>query len=179
MKRFIVCCTVVFVVAGAYARSEPFQASLTPDIAIHDSDVMIEGLTLSIWGQNPQKALSLGVANGSTGESSGFSWGLLLNYADSYKGIHWGLVNYAKQDFLGWQHGGINYTGGLAKGVQTGWVNYARQLTGLQLGLVNFAGSAENGVQLGILNIMQETDTWFTEFPDAVSPGMVFVNWRF
>lgn len=136
---------------------------------------MIEGLTLSLWGENPQKALALGVVNGSTGQSAGFSWCLLLNYADSYKGVHWACVNYTQNDFLGWQSAFINYTDNPLKGVQTGWVNYARRFTGVQLGLVNFA---ETGLQVGIVNVIRK-NRWFSEFPDAAAPGMVLVNWRF
>jgi len=77
----------------SFAQSQPFQASLTPAIAVHNRNVMIEGLTLSIWGENPQRGLSVGIANGSKGESAGFSLGFLLNYADSYKGVHWACVN--------------------------------------------------------------------------------------
>ena len=179
MRKLVAVAVILLSGACAYAQTHPFQASVTPDIAIHDQDVMIEGLTLSIWGQNPQKALSLGIANGSTGDSSGFSWGFLLNYADNYKGVHWAAVNYTTGDFLGWQGACINYTGGFAKGLQTGWVNYAESFKGLQFGLVNFAKTTETGVQIGIINIIQETQTWFTEFPDAVAPGMVLVNWRF
>ena len=81
--------------------------------------------------------------------------------------------------FLGWQSGFINYTGGKEKGLQTGTVNYASDLTGLQLGLANFADYAETGIQIGLINVIRETETWFKEFPDAVAPGMIIVNWRF
>lgn len=164
--------------SSAFGESRPFQASLTPDMAIHDRDVTIEGLSLGIWSENPQKALALGFVNGSTGESKGFSWAFLLNYSDSYKGVHWAAVNYTKQDFLGWQSGFINYTERHIKGAQTGWVNYAGSFKGLQLGLFNFAETAEAGLQLGLINIIPE-NKWFTEFPEAVAPGMVFFNWRF
>lgn len=164
--------------SAAFAQNAPFQLSLTPDIAVHNRDVMIEGVTIGIWSENPQKALALGIVSGSTGESVGFSWSWLLNYADSYKGIHWALVNYTKGNFLGWQHGAINYTDQRLKGVQTGWINYARDFKGVQLGLVNFAETADTGVQLGLVNIIRENQ-WFSEFPDALAPGMIFLNWRF
>lgn len=168
----------LIVASTGLAQSQPFQASVTPDIAVHDRNTMIEGLTLSLWGENPQRALSLGIVNGSTGQSAGFSWGLLLNYADSYKGVHWAAVNYTQDSFLGWQSGFINYTDTRLKGVQTGWVNYARRFTGVQLGLVNFAETAEAGLQVGIVNVIRK-NRWFSEFPDGVAPGMVLVNWRF
>ncbi|MFW6080404.1 MAG: LA_2272 family surface repeat-containing protein [Desulfosalsimonas sp.] len=164
--------------SAAWAQSKPVQLSLTPDIALHDRNVMIEGLSLNIWGENPQKALSLGFVNGSTGNSAGFSWGYLLNYADNYKGVHWSFVNYTKGDFLGWQSGLINYTDSNFKGLQTGAVNYARHLKGLQLGFVNFAETAGSGLQLGLVNVIKE-NRWFRDFPNSVAPGMVFINWRF
>lgn len=164
--------------SAVHAQSKPFQLSLTPDIALHDRDVMIEGLSLNIWGENPQKALSLGFVNGSTGNSVGFSWGYLLNYADNYKGVHWSFINYTKGDFLGWQGGFVNYTDQNFKGLQTGLVNYARDLKGLQFGFVNFAETAGSGLQLGLINVIKE-NRWFRDFPDSVAPGMVFINWRF
>ncbi len=161
-----------------FAESRPFQASLTPDIAVHDRNVTIEGLALSIWGENPQKGVALGFVNGSTGESIGLSWSIVLNYADSYKGVHLALANYAKGNFLGWQGGFINYTENNFKGAQTGFVNYAKQFNGLQLGFINYAETAGSGVQIGLLNVIRENE-WFSEFPNAVAPYMVFVNWRF
>lgn len=181
---FIILLGMLFTAFGAVAQqthqAKPFQASLTPDIAIYDQDVMIRGLTLSLWGENPQEALSLGLVNGSVGDSSGFSIAYLLNYSENYKGVNWGFVNYTKGDFLGWQSGTINYTANNFTGLQTGAVNYADQLKGLQLGLFNFTEEArDTAIQVGLINVIRENRKWFSEFPDAVAPAMVFVNWRF
>lgn len=185
MKRIFVCffslivalCLALSIVPSSFAQSRAFQASLTPEVAIHDSDVMIRGLSLSIWGENPQKGVALGFVNGSTGDSAGFSWGL-LNYADNYKGVHWAWVNYTKEDFLGWQSGLVNYTDQNFKGLQTGFFNYAREFKGVQFGFVNYAETANSGVQLGLANIIKE-NSWFQDVPDSLAKGMVFVNWRF
>jgi len=158
--------------------SQPIQLSLTPEIALFDRSERIEGLALSIWGENPQTALALGFVNGSTGESAGLSLAFILNYADDYKGVQWAAVNYTEGDFLGWQAGFVNYTGGTMKGLQTGWVNYAGKLTGLQFGLVNYAESAETGVQIGLVNLIP-SNAWFSELPDQLAPGMIFLNWGF
>jgi hypothetical protein len=96
------------------------------------------------------------------------------------------LVNYTTGDFSGWQGGfgfgllvsALNYTGGDMRGLQTGVVNYAGKLTGLQFGLVNYATTAKSGVQIGLVNIMPE-NVWFSNLPDELAPGMIFVNWRF
>ena len=160
------------------AGSKPLQLSLTPNIAIHDRSDDIEGLALSLWGENPQTALALGVVNGSTGQSAGLSLGLVLNYSDSYKGIQWAPINYTKNDFLGWQAGFVNYTDGYMKGLQSGVVNYAGRLTGMQFGLINYAGTAETGLQIGLVNLIP-VNPWFTGLPNALAPGMVFINWRF
>ncbi len=160
------------------AESHPFQASLTPDIALHDRDVIIEGLTLNIWGENQQRALSLGFINGSSMDSAGFSLGLILNYSDSYKGVHWACVNYTQKNFSGWQGGFVNYTNQYFKGFQSGFLNYARKMTGLQLGLMNFAETVDSGLQIGLLNVISE-NKWFSDFPYSVAPAMIFVNWRF
>jgi hypothetical protein len=178
MKILQIVLVAVMVAGGAMAGNKPIQLSLTPDIALYDRSETIEGLTLNIWGENPQRALALGFVNGSTGDSAGVSLGLILNYADSYRGIQWAPVNYTTGDFLGWQGGLVNYTEGFMKGLQTGVVNYAGKLTGLQLGLVNYAATAETGVQLGLVNFIPK-NPWFSGLPDELAPGMILVNWRF
>ena len=176
MKRLLAVLMGVMGLSGVMAGNAPLQLSLTPDVALVDRSERIEGLALSIWGENPQGALALGFVNGSTGTSAGLALGL-LNYADNYTGFQWAAVNYTGDDFLGWQLAFVNYTGGRMKGLQTGFVNYAGKLAGLQFGFVNFADSAETGVQIGIVNVMPENE-WFTELPDELAPVMVFVNWR-
>ncbi len=165
------------IVGSVALASEPIQLSLTPEIAIFDRNTRIEGLALSIWGENPQSALALGIVNGSAGQSAGVSWSWVLNYADSYEGVQWAFVNYAKSDFLGWQGGFVNYTDGSLKGFQSGVVNYAGRLTGLQLGLINYAESAKTGVQIGLVNLIP-SNPWFNGLPDELAPAMIFVNWR-
>ncbi len=170
---------VVSFTSGALAQeSKAFQASLTPKIAVHDPDVMIEGVSLGIWSENPQKAFALGFVSGSTGHSKGFSWSFLVNYADSYSGVHWAPVNYTKMDFTGWQSGMVNITKQGFKGFQSGFVNYAGVMTGLQLGLVNYAKTADSGLQLGLANVISE-NRWFEDFPNSLAPGFVIANWRF
>ena len=185
MKKLLIVFTGLFIAGGTMAQSKPFNASITPDYSVYGRNVMIEGLTLSIWGENPQTSLAIGFVNGSIGQSAGLSVGL-LNYAKNYKGLQWGLVNYTTGDVSGWQGGfgfgilvsALNYTGGDMKGLQTGVVNYAGKLTGLQLGLVNYAATAKSGVQIGLVNIMPE-NRWFSGLPNELAPGMIFVNWRF
>jgi len=162
-----------------------FQASFLPDAAMYPSDQQIDGMTLSIWGQNPQSAFALGLINGSTGESSGLSIGL-INYAESYSGVHWSFVNCAEKDFAGWQGGpiflvfsAVNYAGGYMRGFQTGVVNLAGKFSGFQIGLVNYAQYADPGIQIGLINVIAQNSGWFTNCPEELAPGMVLVNWRF
>lgn len=182
MESFIMKKSLAIIVGiisvGSAMASQPLQLSLTPDIALFDRKERIEGLCLSIWGENPQSALALGIVNGSTGQSAGLSWALLLNYADNYTGIQWAPVNYTKGDFLGWQGGFVNATEGQMKGLQSGAINYAGRLTGLQLGLLNYAETAANGVQIGLINLIP-SNAWFSNLPDELAPGMILVNWRF
>jgi len=178
MKKLLSGLMVGVVATGGARAVKPLQVSITPNIALFSRSERIEGLCLSLWGENPQTALALGFVNGSTGDSAGLSWALLVNYADNYKGIQWAPVNYTKGEFLGWQAGAVNYTEGRMKGLQTGVVNYAGRLTGLQLGLVNFAETAETGVQIGLINFIP-SNRWFTGLPDELAPGMVLINWRF
>lgn len=179
MKKLLTILATALTTTCAMAGTRSFNLSLIPDIAVYDRGESIEGLTLSIWGENHQRSLALGIVNGSTGNSSGLSWAYALNYADDYDGVQLGLVNYTHGDFLGWQHGVANYSGDEMRGLQSGFVNYAGQLTGLQFGFVNFAESADAGVQIGILNVIRENTRWFGDLPDELAPAMVFVNWRF
>ncbi len=165
MKKLLLLVIGCLFVTGASAESEIFQASLIPEIALHEKSVHIQGVTLSIWGENPQSALSLGIVNGSTGYSSGVSLGLLANYAQSYEGIQ-----------LAWV---ANYSALHFRGLQGGAFNYAGSLNGLQFGLINVAATTAKGIQLGLVNIIQDTPGWFERFPNEVAPVMPLVNWRF
>lgn len=177
MNRTKVMLVGILLACGSVRADKPINLSLTPSVALFNKHERITGLTLSIWGENPQTALALGIVNGSTGNSGGLSFALLLNYADNYKGFMLAPINYVKGDFVGWQSGVVNYTEGTMKGLQTGLFNYTGKLTGLQLGLVNFADTAETGVQIGLINLIHQNE-WFSDLPDALAPGMIFVNWR-
>ena len=192
MKKFLtISAVIVSAVVARAGDSSFFQASLTPDIAIHPRTTEIDGFAINIWGENPQHSFNLGIVNGSTGESSGFSVGG-GNYADSYIGVEFGIVNYTKQNFRGWQAGivnishgefhgwqdsDVNISFGLCVGLQTAYVNVAENVHGLQLGLVNYAKEL-HGVQVGAVNIAMNNG-WFNEFPDKLAKGFPIVNWSF
>jgi hypothetical protein len=178
MKRALLCLGSLALLGNVTAAEQPFQASLTPDVALYPKNEPIAGLTLSLWGENPQHALALGLVNGTSGRSGGASLGA-MNYGDGYLGAQFSLVNYDKGDFLGWQAGAVNFAGGRCTGLQSGVVNYAGTLSGLQLGLVNIAERADGGLQLGAVNIIRESTAWFQEFPKALAPAMIVANWRF
>lgn len=168
-----------------------FQASLTPDIAIHPKTTEINGFAINVWGENPQHSFNLGIVNGSTGDSAGFSLGI-VNYDDSYNGFQAGVVNYSKQNFTGleyglvniaegefngWQDGWVNISKGTFVGLQSGYVNVSENFTGLQLGLVNYSQHL-HGVQVGLANIAMNNG-WFDDMPDKFAKGFVIVNWSF
>ena len=176
MMKFAMTVVACAVATGVMAETKSFQASLTPDIAIYSSDTQIKGVALSIWGENPQSAFALGFVNGSSGDSVGLSLGL-ANYAENYKGVQWSYVNCATGEFTGWQNGFLNYANSMT-GLQSGAVNIAKKMTGLQLGTVNYAETVDSGVQIGFINIIPQ-NAWFSNFPDELAKGMVFVNWRF
>ena len=178
MKKWMVFALSTTIALGTMAKTAGFQLSLTPAIAIQDKETQIDGVTLNIWGENPQRAFALGFVNGSTGESKGLSAALLWNYAENYTGVQFGLVNYASGDFIGWQDAIVNVTQGSFIGLQSGCINYAGNLTGLQLGIFNYAKTAKNGLQIGVINIIQDNE-WFSDFPGDFSKGMVFFNWSF
>lgn len=163
MRKLILVLAFSLIATSAFAETQGFQLSLTPDIAIHPKTTLVKGVTLSVWGENPQSALALGFVNGSTGQSSGLSWGL-ANYAESYKGAQLGIGNYASGDFTGLQWGAVNYAG---------------NLNGLQLGFVNIAKATKQGLQIGFVNVIQDNKQWFSNLPEELAPVMVFVNWGF
>ncbi len=160
MKKILFCLVIILTATTAMADSKSLQLSLTPDTALHSRSETIEGLTLSIWGENQQSALSLGFVNGSSGESGGLSLGLILNYADQYSGVHLASVNYTSDKFFGLQLACVNFAGHV-KGLQLGFVNYVyeAQTFGLQLGGVNYAGYMK-GLQLGFVNYVYEEQTF-------------------
>jgi hypothetical protein len=176
MKKLLLLSTALAVTVCSKADDAVFQASLTPDIAIHSRDTQINGFALNIWGENPQSSLNLGLVNGSTGNSQGLSWGL-VNYDDSYTGVAWGFVNVSRERFYGWQAAAINYSQGEFTGLQLGWINMAQEIHGLQWGLVNYAENLQ-GVQVGFINIARN-NPWFTELPDKFATGFPIVNWSF
>ena len=178
MKKVTVAVVGMLIAAAPAFAAKPVNVSLVPDVALYNRHEQIDGLVVGLWNENPQRALALGLVNGSTGRSAGLSWAFLLNYADDYTGIQWAPVNYTRGQFEGWQGGIVNYTRGTMKGLQTGMVNVAGRLTGLQLGLLNYAKTAETGVQLGLINLIPSNE-WFTALPHELAPGMPFVNWRF
>ena len=182
MKKLLVIAVLTLSAADLRAEdSHPFQASLTPEIAIYPKTAEIHGLSWSIWGENPQQGVALGFVNGSTGDSAGFTCGL-FNYADSYTGVSWGIVNYSKVSFVGWQGGlylpMVNISKGTFTGFQSAWIyNSAQEFHGLQLGLVNYSEQL-NGVQIGLVNIAKNNG-WFDDFPDKLATGFPIVNWSF
>ncbi|HUH64819.1 MAG TPA: hypothetical protein VLZ07_00170 [Syntrophales bacterium] len=180
MKKIIVLlCLGMIIIFTGQAMAEDWKAvqlSLTPGVAIFDKETRIKGFTLGIWSENPQDAFALGIVNGSSKDSTGFSLGL-VNYAESYSGVQWSLFNYASENYAGWGLGVANVAKGSMKGLQTGVVNYAGNLSGLQLGVVNYADKASGGVQIGVFNWI--SDNHWSDFPSGLAPGMIIVNWRF
>jgi len=162
MKKIFIITALVISAAGLQAEEHGFQASLTPDIAVHSKTTETSGLTLNIWGESPHHGCTLGFVNGSTGESSGFTWGFFANYDESYTGAALAMVNYSKVKF---------------SGLQWGAVNVANEFHGLQLGMVNYSVNLR-GVQIGLANIALN-NPWFNEFPDKLATGFPFVNWSF
>ena len=178
MKKILVIAALVISAAGLRAEeSHFFQAALTPDIALQPKTAEITGISLDLWGENPQHCFAWGFVNGSSGDSGGFTLSLIANYADSYTGVAWSFVNISKTEFTGWQNGMVNYATGKFTGVQTSFFNYAQECHGLQWGFVNYAENL-HGVQIGVANFAMN-NPWFKEFPDKLATGFPFFNWSF
>lgn len=179
MKKFVLIALGCAVASSGFAAG--FQASLTPEIAVHDRTTEIHGASIGVWNENPSPDFNwqLGFVNGATGDSVGVQWFILLptfyNYAENYTGGQLAIVNYASGDFVGAQLGAVNIAGTM-KGLQMGTVNYCKDLTGLQWGVVNWAEHSTSGVQLGFINIIPENE-WFKD--GDFGKGMVFFNWGF
>jgi hypothetical protein len=175
MKTTIAVGTLIIGAASLHAQT-PIQLSLTPDIALFPRDTTVHGLSLNIWGENPQYSLHVGLINGATGDSGGFSWGI-ANYAESFKGVMFGCVNISNDQFMGWQQGWVNISKGDFNGFQSGIVNISENVTGFQLGVANYAERL-NGVQIGLVNIAKN-NPWFNELPDKFATGFPVLNWSF
>ena len=119
--KTLILCAIVSTISSTAFGSKAFQASLAPGIAIHDRNQRIEGLTLSVWGENPQTALALGIINGTTGNSGGLGIGF-INYSDVYKGVQLAFVN-ADHNLHGFQFGFLNFAGNTKTGFQFGFIN--------------------------------------------------------
>jgi hypothetical protein len=174
--KYTLTITVLIIGAASLRADTPIQLSLTPNIALYPRDTMVKGLSLSIWGENPQQGVSIGFVNGSTGDSAGLSWGL-VNYAESYTGVQLGWVNVSTEHFVGLQDAYVNFAQGTFKGLQYGLVNISEDTTGLQLGVVNYSEKL-HGVQIGLVNVAMNNPA-FTEFPDKLSPAFPIFNWSF
>jgi len=179
MKKLMIVALGCALASGAMAAG--FQASLTPDVAVHDRATEINGVSIGVWNENPSPQFNwqLGFVNGATGDSKGVQWFIFLptlyNYAENYTGGQLAFVNYASGNFVGAQLGFVNIANTF-KGFQWGTVNYCKDLTGLQLGVVNWAQHSTSGVQIGLVNIIPE-NSWFSD--GDLAQGMIIVNWGF
>lgn len=167
---------LVLLAGGAQAQFA-FQASLTPDITLHGWNSEVWGLSICVWGENPQKGLALGMVNGSDGHSKGFSWSLFANYAESYTGMAIAPVNICGDVFVGCQLGVVNISNIDLTGLQIGVVNVGEDIHGFQIGLVNYADML-SGVQIGLVNLAHNNG-WFEEFPNKLATGFPIANWSF
>ncbi len=175
MKKLLSAILLASTLLTVSAEESFFQASLTPEIAIHSRDTTIKGITLNLWGENEQTAFAWGFVNGSTGDSGGLSLSL-FNYTENYVGVQFGFANYSTGKFTGWQSSAVNFANEF-HGVQSGTVNIAKSVRGVQLGFFNYTEQLY-GVQIGFANIVKDNG-WFNEFPDKLAKGMVFLNWSF
>lgn len=177
MKKQWICFVAALIACSALADTKPFNMSVTPDMAIYRRTTTIEGVTLSVWGENPQSSLALGIANGSTGKSAGLDAALLLNYAEYYNGVKFAPLNYTRHDFIGWDSGFINWVDRSATGLSTGMMNFTHQLKGVQFGFINYVDETHAGFQIGLINIIRSNQNWFSDLPTGFAPVMIFVNW--
>lgn len=183
MKKLIIMALTCAVASGVMAAG--FQASLTPNIAVHDRNTDINGVSIGVWNENPSSKFQwqFGFVNGATKDSVGVQWFVFLptiyNYAENYTGGQLAFVNYASGRFVGAQLGAVNIAMDECVGLQSGFFNYAKKSYGVQLGTVNYAATVENWCfQLGLVNIIAD-NAWFKEFPGEFAKGFIIANWSF
>jgi hypothetical protein len=176
MKALLNTALILFCITLANAQDRGFQLALTPELQWHSTDKVIHGLTLNFVGQNEQHGLTFGVGNIMTGESTGFSLGL-VNSVESYRGAQLGVVNAASENYTGFMLGVVNTVGDSFTGMQLGCVNYARNAHGFQLGVINYADDLR-GLQIGAINFVAK-NAWFGELPNRFAPCFPIVNWSF
>ena len=179
MKKIISLFTLLATVQCAQAHAQvPFQASLTPEVAIYNKDATIGGLALNVWGENEVRGLDLGFVNVQKGDSAGLTWSLLGGTVENYKGvILGGFYTRSTGEVLGWQSALVNFSDGELKGLQSGLVNFAQDVTGVQFGLFN-CSQRLNGVQVGLVNVVAQ-NSWFRHLPGELATGFPFINWSF
>jgi len=69
MKTKFIIATLLASAVGICAQEvAPIQLSLTPGVAVQSRTTIINSLSLNVWGENPQNALTLGIVNGSKGK---------------------------------------------------------------------------------------------------------------
>lgn len=183
MKKLMIAVLAAATAGGAFAAG--FQASLTPNIAIHDRDTDINGVSIGVWNENPSPKFQwqFGFVNGATADSVGVQWFIFLptiyNYAENYTGVQFGIVNNTTGKTVGWQGAAVNIAQGEFVGLQSGLVNYGQKVHGVQLGTVNYAATVEDWCfQLGLVNIIAD-NAWFKEFPGEFAKGFIIANWSF
>lgn len=175
MKKLLLAISLLVATTAAFADAY-FQMALTPDVAIYPKTTFVSGFSLNVWGENPQDGFAFGLGNGSTGDSRGFSLGL-INYGETYRGAQWGLINSCSKEFEGWQFGVVNVSQGNFTGFQSGVINVAQGVTGFQFGVVNYAENLR-GLQIGVVN-GAVNNSWFQNCPEQLAKGFPLVNWSF
>ena len=183
MKKLLVAALALATATGAFAAG--FQASLTPNIAVHDRNEDINGVSIGVWNENPSAKFQwqFGFVNGATADSVGVQWFVFLptiyNYAENYTGGQLAFVNYTSGKFVGAQLGAVSIAGDLT-GLQWSGVNWAKNCSsGVQLGVVNYTGTVTDWCfQLGLVNIIAD-NAWFKEFPSEFAQGFIIANWSF
>jgi hypothetical protein len=123
MNLIKVCILMIAGVFSTYLMADDpfFQASLTPEFAIHTKSQMIKGISVSVWGENPQSSCAFGFINGTKNDSMGAMFGL-VNYSEKYSGAQFSILNTSEQ-MKGAQCGLINRSKTADPVFQFGFIN--------------------------------------------------------
>jgi hypothetical protein len=158
-------------VLQAVAQAAPLQLAFwPPKLQLVSEDTDVGGFRFSIYGRNPNMTgLDFGLANESTENFTGISFGFISSVGGVMRGIQWqfGGAN-ATGGMRGWQSGTLCRTAEPSVGIQTAMVTWnesdfkgaqmslifndtQKSMTGFQAGLVNHADTMK-GLQLGFAN---------------------------
>jgi hypothetical protein len=201
-RKFVAAAAACLFLQTAVQAAPVQLAFWPPKLQLVSEDTDVGGFRFSIYGRNPNMTgFDLGIANESTENFTGISFGFISSVGGEMRGLQWqfGGAN-ATGGMRGWQSGGLCRTAEASVGIQTALVawnqsdfkgaqlsmifNEVQQtMTGFQAGIVNHADTM-NGFQLGFANFAGsikgiQIGIWNQIYSKDKHSILPLVNWSF